>query len=127
MAKVGMRRHGARAPRPRWQFAIFYGPDGRESRGVVDSIAVRKDHGDPPPGLKRGDAFEIVLMQVKGGSAPKPTEEDGRRLRIVRHMYKARHVILATWKKGKEANLLFASLEHQAGRHGLEERLGTGD
>lgn len=105
MAKVGIRRDGAHAPRPRWQFAIFYGPSGRESRGVVDLIAVRKDHGEPPhPGLKRGDAFEIVLMQVKGGSAPKPTEEDGKRLRIVKRMYKARHVILATWKKGKEAN-----------------------
>ena len=105
MAKVGMRRNGARTPRPRWQFAIFYGPGGRESRGVVDVIAIRKDHDEPPaPGLKRGDVFEIVLMQVKGGSASKPTEDDGKRLRIVKRMYKARHVILATWKKGKQAN-----------------------
>lgn len=112
MAKVGISRRGAHAPEPRWQFAIFYGPGFRESRGVVDLIAVRKDHRNPRPGLKLGDAFEIVLMQVKGGTAAKPTEEDGNRLRIVKRLYKARHVILATWKKGKEAK--FYSLRSRA-------------
>lgn len=105
MAQVRVRRDAVRAAWPRWQFAIFYGPGGRESGGIVDLIAVRKDHkgnGKLIPGLKRGDALEIVLIQVKGGSAAKPTEEDGKRLRVVRRLHRAHHVVLATWKKGKE-------------------------
>jgi hypothetical protein len=107
MAKVGIRKDAARAAWPRWQFAIFYGPAGRESTGVVDLIAVRKDHrltGKPVPGLRRGDALEIVLIQVKGGGAAKPTEADGKRLRLVQSLHKAHHVVLATWRKGKEAD-----------------------
>ncbi len=51
----------------RWQLVAFNGPHGRESRGIVDFIAIRKDHrehGQAP--FKRGDLFEIVLVQVKG-------------------------------------------------------------
>jgi hypothetical protein len=45
---------------------------GQESRGVVDLIAVRKDHSEPRPGTKRVDALQIILIQVKGGSTAKP-------------------------------------------------------
>ena len=103
MAKVGIRQAVAQAPWPRWHFATFCGPDCGEARGVVDLIAIRKDHGDPPIGLKRGDALKIVLIQVKGGHAAKPTEDDGKRLRIIKRFHKARHVILATWSKGGAA------------------------
>ena len=54
----------------------------RRIAGVVDMLAIRKDHGDPPSGAKRGDLFQIILIQVKGGYAAKPTAEDGTRLRI---------------------------------------------
>jgi hypothetical protein len=79
------------------------GPHGGESRGVVDLIAVRKDHGKPIRGLNRGDAFEIVLIQVKGGDAPMPTVADGKRLRAVQRLHSARSVVLATWKEGNKA------------------------
>lgn len=46
-------------------------------------IAVRKDHGCPPPGTKRGDAFQIILIQIMGGYAARPAAEEGKRLRIV--------------------------------------------
>src|SRR5579859_4555409 len=52
-----------------WHLLSFTGPDGRYSCGVVDQIAVRKDHSEPFLGTKRGDALRIILMQVKGGSA----------------------------------------------------------
>ena len=55
----------------RWEFADLVGPKKGESRGVVDLVAIRKAHRDPPVGLKRGDLFEIVLIQVKGGGAPR--------------------------------------------------------
>src|ERR1022692_5161794 len=45
------------------------GKAGGESTGFVDLLAVRKDHGTPMAGTKRGDALQIILIQVKGGSA----------------------------------------------------------
>jgi hypothetical protein len=45
----------------------------------VDLLAVRKDHGKPIAETKRGDALQIILIQVKGGSAAMPTTEDGKR------------------------------------------------
>src|SRR5208282_4945925 len=101
MTRVRIRQAVARAPWPRWHLLSFGGPGGGESRGVVDLMAIRKDHGPPSKGMKRGDAFQLILIQVKGGHAAKPTVEDGRRLRAVAHRHCARNVLLATWKKGK--------------------------
>src|SRR5208337_4824464 len=103
MTKVCIRQAVARTPFPRWHFLTFAGPGGGESRGVVDLIAIRKDHASPRTGLKRGDAFQIILIQVKGGSAAKPTAEDAKRLRIVARRHGACRVLLAAWKKGKAA------------------------
>ena len=100
MAKVRIRRALART---RWQLVTFCGAAGGESVGVVDLIAIRKDHGKPLPGTKRGDNFQIILIQVKGGSAAMPTAEDGNRLRAVARHHRARQVLLAEWAKGKAA------------------------
>jgi hypothetical protein len=81
----------------------FYGKAGGESRGVVDLLAVRKDHSRPIAGTKRGDTLQIVLIQVKGGSAAMPTTEDGKRLRAVAKRLHTRRILLATWKKGSAA------------------------
>ena len=69
--------------------------------GVVDLIAIRKDHSKPVSGTKRGDALQIILIQVKGGNAAKPTQDDAARLRIVARRHGACGVLLAIWKKGK--------------------------
>jgi hypothetical protein len=100
MTKVRIRQAIAQTPWPRWHFVSFCGPEGGESRGVVDLIAIRKDHGPPCDGTKRGDCLQIILIQVKGGYAAKPTSEDGKRLRIVARHHHAGKVLLATWKKG---------------------------
>jgi hypothetical protein len=100
MSKVGIRRALSRT---RWQLVTFCGKDGGESTGVVDLLAVRKDHGTPIAGTKRGDALQIILIQVKGGSAAMPTTEDGMRLRAVAKRLHARHILLATWRKGSAA------------------------
>jgi hypothetical protein len=113
MTKVRIRQAVASAPFPKWHLLTFAGPYGGESRGVVDMLAIRKDHGDPPSGAKRGDLFQIILIQVKGGYAAKPTTEDGARLRIVAKKHGACAVLLATWKKGKAAR--FFSLRRSAG------------
>jgi hypothetical protein len=73
MTKVRIRQV---ASRTRSQLVTFYGKSGAESAGIVDLMAVRKDHGEPYPGSRRGDCLQIILIQVKGGSAPRPTLED---------------------------------------------------
>ena len=100
---------------PRWHFVTFCGKNGKESRGVVDMIAIRKDHESAFAGLKRGDTFQIVLIQVKGGSAANPTAEDAERLRIVGRRYHAQKVLLSTWQKGGAAQ--FFLLDRKTNQH----------
>jgi hypothetical protein len=97
MTKVRIRKVVSRT---RWQLVTFLGKAGRESVGVVDLLAVRKHHGSPLAGTKRGDALDIILIQVKGGSAAMPTIEDGKRLKLVARHVHARHILLASWKRG---------------------------
>ena len=63
-------------------------------------LAVRKNHGQPPSGMKRGDLLEIVLIQVKGGAARWPWWDGIDRLRRVAQHHRARAVVLAVWHKG---------------------------
>jgi len=98
MTKWHIRRVVART---RWQLVTFCGPAGGESVGVVDMIAVRKDHRKLVPGTKKGDVLQIILIQVKGGRAAMPTPEDARRLRVVAQQHRAANVLLATWTKGE--------------------------
>ena len=44
MAKVRIRRV---ASRTRWRLVTFYGKSGGESVGVVDLLAILKDHSEP--------------------------------------------------------------------------------
>src|ERR1700741_4863557 len=78
----------------RWEFISFRGKGKGEWRGVVDVVAIRKDTSQPRnPTLKRGDLFEVILVQVKGGTARPPTQEDCVRLREVARRYAARDVV----------------------------------
>ena len=75
--------------RTNWQLVEFTGPGGRESRGIVDLLAIRKDHRASGDDLKRGDLFEIILLQIKGGSARWPSRNDILRLRQVARHHRA--------------------------------------
>src|SRR4028118_1661207 len=101
MTKWHIRRVAARV---RWQLVTFNGPTGAESTGIVDLMAVRKNHRESPPGMKRGDAFEIILIQVKGGGAARPTAEDAQRMRATARTLGAQHALLAEWQKGSPVN-----------------------
>lgn len=94
----------------RWQFMDFRGPNGHESSGVVDILAIRKC-GKPPgtSGLKKLDSFDIQLIQVKGGGARLPTFEEISRLRLVQQRYHANRVVLFQWIKGETST--FSTLE----------------
>lgn len=85
----------------KWQVVDFCGPQKAEARGIVDLMAIRKDHRQSKNGLNRGDLFEIILIQTKGGSAPRPTMEDILRLSKVAKYYRAKAAVLAEWQKGK--------------------------
>jgi hypothetical protein len=75
-----------------------------EWRGVVDVIAIRKDTSEPKSGkLKRGDLFELVLVQVKGGSARGPTAADVLRLREVSRYYRAKAAVQFQWQNGRRS------------------------
>lgn len=88
----------------RWQFISFRGAGKGEWRGVVDVLAIRKNTHQPTAAdLKRGDLFELVLVQIKGGSAKDPTEEDCLRLAAVAKHYGAKDVVLFSWKKQEQA------------------------
>ena len=99
MTKVRIRQVVSRT---RWQLVTFYGKAGAEPAGVVDVLAIRKDQGAPVGAMRRGDALQIILIQVKGGTAARPTWQDAMRLRAVAKRHGACDVLLATWKKGKE-------------------------
>lgn len=88
----------------KWNFVEFGGAKA-EARGIVDIMAIRKNHREAPSGLERGDLFDIVLIQTKGGSASRPSSEDIVRLNKVAKHYKAKSVVLAEWQKGKKLNL----------------------
>src|SRR5262245_57932611 len=85
----------------RWQFVSFRGSSQGESRGVVDVIAIRRNMSDPEHDvLKRGDLFDVILIQIKGGGARAPTAGDIARLRLVKRHYRAREIMLFSWRKG---------------------------
>lgn len=85
----------------KWNLVEFGGKTGSESRGIVDLFAIRKDHKINKNGLKRGDLFDIVLVQAKGGGAKGPSNSDIERLLRVAAYHRASAVVLAEWKKGK--------------------------
>jgi hypothetical protein len=86
----------------RWRFVSFRGAAGGEWRGIVDMVAIRKDTSQSDHELlKRGDLFQLILIQMKGGGARRPTDAEVRRLRAVRTRYRAKAVVLFSWYKGR--------------------------
>ena len=84
----------------RWRFVSFRGAKGGEWCGVVDIIAIRKDTAKSNDEvLGTGDLFEIILVQLKGGSADMPTHKDIQRLKAVRARYHAKEVALFEWRQ----------------------------
>ena len=89
--------------RTKWQLVEFMGKGGKESAGIVDLLAIRKDHEKKVKkvGLKPGDLFEILLIQVKGGNASWPSKDDIRRLQILGRYYDASNIVLSEWKDSR--------------------------
>lgn len=86
----------------KWQVVSFNGPAGQESTGIVDMIAIRKSHRPSATSVRRGDLFEIILIQVKGGTAKFPSREEIDRLVCVKDHHRADKVVLTEWKRGEK-------------------------
>ncbi len=85
----------------RWRFISFRGLGKGESRGIVDVLAIRKDTSKPADALlRRGDFFEFILIQIKGGTAAHPSIADRNRLKRVAKRYGAHMVVMFAWRKG---------------------------
>ncbi len=84
----------------KWQVVQFNGKGGNESRGIVDMLAIRKNHRPSEAQVRRGDLFEMILVQVKGGSAKAPSQEDIARMVAVKNHHKADRVVQVEWKRG---------------------------
>lgn len=88
----------------RWHLVSFRGKNGGEWYGVVDVLAIRKDTSRPAnAALRRCDLFEMILVQMKGGSARNPGAGDLQRLRAVKEHYGAKEIVLFRWIKGRES------------------------
>jgi hypothetical protein len=86
----------------RWRFVSFRGASGGEWCGIIDVIAIRKNTARSNHEIiKSGDLFEIILVQMKGGSARRPNAADRARLKAVAKRYRAKEVVLFEWKRGK--------------------------
>jgi len=86
----------------RWRFVSFRGTAGGEWRGIVDVLAIRKDTSRSDHALlKSGDLFDIVLVQMKGGSAKGPSVGDIDRLRTVAKHYRTKEIVLFSWNRGR--------------------------
>ena len=109
----------------RWKFVSFRGKNKAEWRGVVDLVAIRKSAAQPEGGLlKRGDLFDLVLIQLKGGSAPAPSEGDLLRLREVKRLYPAKAVVLFQWRKAESAEFFVLGRNLQWAPSSSEESFG---
>lgn len=112
----------------RWQWVDFPGLKGRESAGIVDILAIRKRWDVPTTtefkNLKHLDLFDIMLIQVKGGSAPMPTANDIARMEEVADHYYACNVLLYQWNEKKKQSTGFRVLNRET--HQFDELVTDG-
>jgi hypothetical protein len=117
LARESKKHHG------RWQWVDFPGPGGRESAGIVDILAIRKKWDVPAQiegkSLKHLDLFDIMLIQVKGGSAPMPTPNDIARMEEVADHYRACNVLLYQWNETKKQATGFRVLNRDTHEFGV--------
>lgn len=85
-----------------WQIVSFKGLKGKgsESTGIVDAIAIRKDHKSKSKVFQPGDHFDIVIIQIKGSEkrAGWPSKCDNRRMCEVGKFYHAK-CVLSRWQR----------------------------
>ena len=100
----------------RTRFVEFVGAKGGESNGIVDLLAVKKNHDQEKTknmGCNVNDLLDIIHIQVKGGDSPPPTPDDKRRMKIVSKYYKCRETLLSEWNPARYSVVKFSRLNPQ--------------
>lgn len=117
------KKHGGR-----WQWVEFPGPQGFESAGIVDILAIRKrwETTDLPGDevLKHLDIFDIMLIQVKGGGAGMPTDQDIARMERVADLYRIDKILLYQWNVKKKAETGYYVLNRETHEFDLSVKAG---
>ena len=101
---------------PRTQFVEFTGPKGGESNGIVDLLAIKKNHDQEKTkniGCNVNDLLDIIHIQVKGGDSSSPTPDDKRRMKIVSKYYQCRETLLSEWNPARYSEVKFSRLNPQ--------------
>ena len=100
---------------PRTQFVEFTGPKGGESNGIVDLLAIKKNHDQEKTknmDCNVNDLLDIIHIQVKGGSAGDPTKAAKKRMLIVSKYYNCRETLLSRWNPAKFNQVIFKRLKN---------------
>jgi len=63
---------------PHWHVVNFLGQGKAEARGIVDLLAIRNSHTESGSPLKRGDLFEVVLIQANSFVASENSRAENR-------------------------------------------------
>jgi len=91
--KVSIRRVKAKLTRMGWQCCTFQTRRKHPLTGIVDLVAIRRNTKNP-------DRLQVVLFQVKGGSAKSPDHRSRRRLQRAPSILEIGYEY-ATYKKGR--------------------------
>ena len=99
----------------RTRFVEFVGAKGGESNGIVDLLAIKKNHDQKKTkniGCNVNDLLDIIHIQVKGGSAGEPTKADKKRMLIVSKYYNCRETLLSRWNPAEFNQVVFKRLKN---------------
>ncbi len=115
------RKHGSR-----WQWVHFPPPKSGESAGIAEILAVRKRYevlsNHQGAVLKRLDALDILLINLRDHGAEMPSPEDIARMERVADLYRIGKVLLYQWNEREKTETGYRILNRETHRFGLVVR-----
>ena len=100
----------------KYQFVEFSGPNGGDSNGIVDLLAIKKNRNkkeNKKHGLSNADLLDIIQIQVKGRGSRPPKNDDKKRMKKIAKYYKFKETLLSRWDPSKEFFPVFSRLTDQ--------------
>ena len=100
----------------KYQFVEFSGPNGGDSNGIVDLLAIKKNRNkkeNKKHGLSNADLLDIIQIQVKGRGSLPPKNDDKKRMKKIAKYYKFKETLLSRWDPSKGFFPVFSRLTDQ--------------
>ena len=100
----------------KYQFVEFSGPNGGDSNGIVDLLAIKKNRNkkeNKKHGLSNADLLDIIQIQVKGRGSGPPKNDDKKRMKKIAKYYKFKETLLSRWDPSKGFFPVFSRLTDQ--------------